>query len=240
MIGFSLGPCHSLLWLLSEVLLNFYPMSFSHLYPCCNCTLPLSLIRNCDLEEHLIEPWWWRWSWPLTCWLVWIPWQYFIEFCHHESFKAYSILPLSLIPNCALTAHSFQHFTGAFIASVVLIPPFIVNIGLLYSCVLCLKTCTCLSWFVVVYHQFSFLLTLFVPACQFCIMSLVILYPIKKFIFFICFWTMLHHLFFVTAIHRVMSLLWSVPCFITVLHHVSLCSLSFIRHNCSACRPVPS
>ena len=45
--------------------------------------------------------------------------------------------PLSFIHNCARTAHLFQHFTGAFIASSILIPPFIVNI--LYSCVPYLK-----------------------------------------------------------------------------------------------------
>ena len=136
-------------------------------------------------------------------WLVWIPWLHFIEFCHHDSFKAYSTLPLPLIPNCALAAHSFQHFIGAFIASV-LLPPFIVNI--LYSCVPCLK-----------YFLYLFVLIcncippVFLPAHLISPCPSILCYvscysvPHQKCIFFICFWTMLHHLLFVTAIHQVVT-----------------------------------
>ena len=70
-------------------------------------------------------------------------------------------------------------------------------------------------------------------------MSLVILYPTKKFIVFICVWTTLHHMFIVTASTRSCHFfgLFLVTWQFCI---VSRSALSFILHYCSTCRPVSS
>jgi hypothetical protein len=136
--GFALGLCQGLLWQLFEVLLHFYPLTFS-------CAI--SFI--CSYVVFVLGLWHVSWFEPLDKLLLksvtikgsklialfLVSWFLTVVWLHIAPFNI--VLELSLLLFQFHPSSSFHHCTGAVIAPVS-IPPFILNI--FYSCVPCLKT----------------------------------------------------------------------------------------------------